>query len=311
MEVPRLIIALGLWTVCCSSCVDLTVPVESYNKALVAQVPLDSQPILAVEGVDLATASITTINPLIVAPGTLVVIEGTGFGTMAGKIQVGTNNVDTFLTWEDTFIHFRIPSTIEKDSHVKVGNAFSNSALQPAPVGTIKLIIVVDTSKVAIDGLTITQVSRLTTTDIPSLFKPPLYFKGGFSHTEGTFGFKDDMWGMGAKWRMYNPSGTIWMTECLFTSDAIASFRNVNNPLIIPGVKFCFDDENLERNILEFESDFAAALKKSFQKQSGATGNDPVAYLVTSGKKSSWSIPKGILGELDAVIAAYPVFERP
>lgn len=275
-----------------------------------AQVPADPATITGKDGVALSAAVINTVKPLIVSPGTLVVIEGEGFGKAAGKIQVGTQIIDKFLSWDDTYIHFRVPAAVGKDSYVKVGSAVSESALQPAPEGSIKVIFVVDTSKVTADGLSASLASKLTTKDVAKLFVPPLYFKGSFNHADGSFGFKDDMWGGGAKWRMLNAGGTVWVTEAIFTPEAVKTFLNPNNPLIKPMVKFAFEDGNLERNIGEFESDFAMSLKKSFQKQSGSTGNDPVVYLLTEGPKSSWFSKKGFFGGYDAVIAAYPVAKK-
>ena len=276
-----------------------------------AQVPADPATITGKDGVNLSSAVITTVKPLMVQPGTLVVIEGEGFGKVAGKVQVGTQVIDKFLSWDDTYIHFRVPNTLGIDSYVKVGNSVSESALQPAPAGSIKAIIVVDVSKVTPDGLSASQVSKLSTKDVSKLFQAPLYFKGSFSHSDGSFGFKDDMWGSGAKWRMLNAGGTVWVTEVLYTPDAIETFMNKNNPLIKPMVKFAFEDANLERTPLsEWESEFAICLKKSFQKQSGATGNDPTFYLLTEGPKSSWYSKKGLFGGYDAVIASYPVVKK-
>ncbi len=266
-----------------------------------AGVPGDPSTINGKDGVNLSAAVIATVKPLIVQKDTLVVIEGEGFGKVAGKVQVGTMVIDRFLSWDDTAIHFRLPNAVGADSYVKVGTSVSESALQPAPEGSIKVVFVVDTSKVSTDGLSTSQVAKLTSKEVAKTFMPPLYFKGSFSHADGSFGFKDDMWGGGSKWRMLNTGGTMWITELVFTPEAVETFKNKNNPLIIPGVKFAFEDANLERNVLEFESDFAAALKKSFQKQSGATGNDPIAYLVTSGKKSSWYD-----GWNKRVVAEYP-----
>lgn len=248
---------------------------------------------------------------MIVAPGTLVVVEGTGFGQVASVVRLGNLEIENFLSWQDTFFHYRLPEAIPVDTYVEQGSVKSPVPLQPAPEGTIKLIVVVDSSKVTVDGLSATLQAKLTTTDVAALFKPPLYFKGGFHHSEGTFGYKDDMWGGGAKWRMYNPRGTLWVTECLFTPEAIKTYLNPNNYLIKPMVKFAFEDGNLERNIGEFESDFAFTLRKSFQKNTGATGNDPIAYLQTTGKKSGWAMPKDLFGPTEAVVAAYPVVTLP
>lgn len=255
--------------------------------------------------VNLAKAEIEKVNPLNVLPGTLVVIEGFDFGTTPGVIKVGTTTIDTFLGWEDTAIFFRAPADIGNGG-VTVGSSTGEFRLKSANAAdSVTVYFAVDTSKPNLNEMSADQKSTLNN-KVPA-FTGPLFVKGEWKKTsEEEWGNKDAVWDGGSKYRMLKVSGTTWIAEAVFTGENVDTFRNKRNPNVIPGAKFAFEDSNMDRNLVEFESDWAFVLKRSFQKTSGATGNDPVAYLTTSGNKSGW-YDSG----RKRIVAAFPVSKKP
>lgn len=207
-----------------------------------------------------AGAQIEKVNPLNVVPGTLIAVEGSGFGNTPRAIRVGNQTITTFIGWEDTAIFFRIPQAPQPGDRVIVGSATSPFPLQPAPEGSIRVQWTIDVSRVTDAALKPEERARLTG---PLTFTPPLYIKGEWIKTNAaSYGNREAAWDGGSRYRMVNASGTFWIAEAVFTPQNLATFRLPNGrprPM-----KFAFEDGNLTRNLIEFESDWAYALKKQF-----------------------------------------------
>lgn len=226
-----------------------------------------------------ASAQIEKVNPLNVVPGTLISVEGSGFGTTPRPIKVGNQTIDTFLGWEDTAIFFRIPAAVQAGDRVVVGSASAPEAFIPAPEGSIRVQWTIDVSKVTDAALSAEQKAKLTG---PLRFTPPLFVKGEWIKTNAsTYGNREAAWDGGSRYRMVNASANYWIAEAVFTPQNLATFRLPNGrprPM-----KFAFEDGDLRRNLVEFESDWAFALKKQFANTDLFTSihSDPAIELTT------------------------------
>gem|GEM_PF-5283350 len=221
---------------------------------------VEERTVTAAAGAVPAGAEIEKVNPINVLPGTLVSVEGTGFGTAPRAIKVGGQTINTFLGWEDTAIFFRIPAAVQAGDRVQIGSATAPEAFKPAPEGSLTVQFTIDVSKVNDQSFDAAQKAKLAG---PILFARPLYVKGEWIKVNAaTWGNREASWDGGSRYRMVNASATYWIAEAVFTPQNLATFRLPNGrprPM-----KFAFEDGDLTRNLVEFESDFAFALKKSF-----------------------------------------------
>ncbi len=221
---------------------------------------VDERTVKAQAGAVPAGAQIEKVNPLNVLPGTLVSVEGSGFGTVPRAIKVGGQTIDTFLGWEDTAIFFRLPAAVNEGDRVVIGSASAPDAFKPAPEGSIRVQWTIDVSRVNDSALTPEQKAKLTG---QLRFTAPLYLKGEWIKTNAaSYGNREAAWDGGSRYRMVNASGNFWIAEAVFTPQNLATFRLPNGrprPM-----KFAFEDAVLDRNLVEFESDWAFALKKQF-----------------------------------------------
>jgi len=218
--------------------------------------------------VNLSNAEIIKIYPLNVMPNTLVAVEGEGFGNTPGVIKVNGVTISTFTGWDDEAIHFRIPANaVANGALIEVGSSISEQELMVAPAGTITVQFQVNTSKVAAglaNALRPDQISRLAVN--PPVFTPPLHFKGEWYKSGEFFGNREAAWDGGSKVRMVvAKDGVTWVGESTLTPDNVASFLLPRQTDRYRPVKFAFEDGNDdERNLVEFESDWAFVLKKDF-----------------------------------------------
>jgi hypothetical protein len=225
----------------------------------------------ALEGsasVDLSNAEIIKIYPLNVLPNTLVAVEGEGFGSTPGVITVNGVTISTFVGWDDEAIHFRIPASAVADGAlIEVGDSISEQELLEAPAGSVTVQFQVDTAKVAAATTTALredQVARLVNN--PPIFTAPLHFKGEWYKSGEYFGNREAAWDGGSKVRMVQAKNLdVWIGETVMTAENVESFLLPRRTDRYRPVKFAFEDGNdEERNLVEFESDWAFVLKKDF-----------------------------------------------
>lgn len=207
-------------------------------------------------------AVIEKVNPINVLPGTLVSVEGSGFGTVPRAIKVGNQTISTFLGWEDTAVFFRLPAAVSDGDVVQIGNAVAPDGFKPAPAGSITVQFTIDTSKVDTTSFNADQRAKLTG---PLTFQRPLFVKGEWIKTNAnSWGNREASWDGGSKYRMVQAKDPkFWIAEAVFTPANIDTFKL---PSGAPRVmKFAFEDGNdTQRNLVEFESDWAFALKKGW-----------------------------------------------
>jgi hypothetical protein len=253
-------------------------------------------------GVSITSATITGIWPKNVLPGTVVTVEGSGFGTRPAAIQVGNLQVNAVVGWEDEAVFFRVPdSGVQANSRVVIGNAASEDVLNPAPAGSITVRFQIDTTGVTAEGLRDSMRPLLQPDSMT--FVPPMYVKGEWIKSQNGHGNREASWDGGSRYRMVQISETVWIAESVFTPDNLATFQFPNRPQMRP-MKFAFEDGNFTRNVVEFESDWAAALKLGFASADYLTTlhSDPGLYLSTDVNENPWWNR-----QLGVILAQYPV----
>lgn len=206
---------------------------------------------------ELTGAQITRIHPLAVRPGTLVSIEGQGFGTQAGPVQIGDTVLTEVLAWEPECIFFRVPSGgLSGPVEVRVGDTYSTDLLRPAPEGSITVTWVVQMSELTRRLPGLMQTYRVRTA--PRL-APPLWIKGEWLKGSENFGHASPLWDGGSRVRMMRDRrGQKWVAELVLTPEAQSSFG-------VKAAKFAFEDNDLEtRNLGPYESDLMFLLKKDW-----------------------------------------------
>lgn len=220
--------------------------------------------------VDLSSAEIYGVSPTIVLPGTLMSITGAGFGEDAGIINIGGVDVTTFLGWGDEVIWFRVPAGITDDAEVQVGYEIAESFISLAPADSITVEWKIDVA--AIQEMVNVKYTQFDLDKAPN-WTAPFHVKGQWSKSEGTYGLKDDGWDGGSRQLMFNIPGTeTWITEAIFTQEAITSFAKTK-------LAFAIEDGDDEfRNLSSFESDFAFMIKKRWAGELGLS-NDPAVMI--------------------------------
>lgn len=211
--------------------------------------------------VDLTSAEITRISPLVVLPGTLVGVEGSGFGTKAGVVKIGNLTITDFLGWEDGAVFFRIPSEgLTGPSELQLGTAYSEDVLTPAPAGSITIRWTVDLPK--LNAVVAKDWKGVYNAPALPKFDPPLYVKGEWVKSGEIYGYSAiGSWDGGSRVRMLkDKSGTKWFAEIVLNPSSIESYGN-------KVMKFAFEDNNVDnRDLSAYESDYTFILKKDWAK---------------------------------------------
>lgn len=255
----------------------------------------DPSPIKGSAAVEIAGAEITKVSPLNVLPGTLVSIEGVGFGAKAGSIKIGATEITEFLAWEDTCIFFRVPkSGISSASEIRVGNAYAEDTLKPAPAGSLTVMWTVDLA--ALDKVVSAEWKTVYNAPAKPVFTAPMYVKGEWVKNSENYGSASSSWDGGSKVRMLkDKSGSKWYAEAVFTPDNIASFG-------VKAMKFAFEDgNNEERDLVPYESNISFILKKDWAKTDFFTTVNSDPALSPSTKDKLYN------KDTNTIYASYPV----
>lgn len=205
-------------------------------------------------------AEITKISPLNVLPGTLVSVEGSGFGSVPGSVRIGSLEIRDFLGWEDECVFFRIPkSGLPGPSELKIGNAYAEDLLRPAPPGSLTVMWTVDVA--ALQAKADAEWQGVYNAPSRPTFTAPLYLKGQWTKSGEHYGTASTGWDTGSKVRMLKDrSGQKWYAELVLTPDNIASFG-------VKAMLFAFEDgNNLQRDLVPYESNIMFILKKDWAK---------------------------------------------
>jgi hypothetical protein len=241
---------------------------------------------------ELKNASIDSIYPSIVLPGTLLVVTGAGFGKTPAPVSIGGAAVTDFVSWDDSTVAFRIPEGVKSGDTVKIGGAVSPASVDLAPKGSIRVVWLLDAARA--QALIDKNYTNYNITSSPKL-TPPLSIKGQWQKTVGNVGQYDQGWAGGAKVPMAKlPGGDVWCSECVFTPEAQASMEN--KPML-----FAFEDENVgDRTVSGFESDPAAIIKQEWAKVSSTPEitSDP-GVMVSAASKA-------FVAASNAIILSFP-----
>jgi hypothetical protein len=207
---------------------------------------------------EITSATITAVTPPQVLPETLVLVEGSGFGTVPAPISIGGTTITEFVSWSDGEIWLKIPETgISGSAPLILGNASSPQEIKSAGNGAITVKFVVNVGAFSKD---ITKILAENSVEISSTgnFQPPLYLKGEFVKAGPDFGERHPTWDGGTKIKMYQtPGGDQWFVELVLTRENLASFRGLS-------MEFGIEDGGGQRSASQFESNFAAALNRTW-----------------------------------------------
>lgn len=245
--------------------------------------------------VEIAAAEITKVSPLNVLPGTLVSIEGLGFGNKAGSIRVGSAEITEFLSWEDTCIFFRVPKGgISGPSEIRVGNAYAEDTLKPAPTGSLTVMWTVDLA--ALQKVVDAEWKTVYNAPAKPVFTSPMFVKGEWVKNGENYGSASSSWDGGSKVRMLrDKSGSKWFAEVVFTPDNISSFG-------VKAMKFAFEDgNNEERDLVPYESNIMFILKKDWAKTDFFTTVNSDPALSPSAKDKLYN------KDANTIFVSYPV----
>lgn len=241
---------------------------------------------------ELRSASIDSIYPSIVIPGTLLVVTGEGFGNTPAGASIGAVEITEFLAWENNTVAFRVPEGVKSGDTVKIGKSVSPASIDLAPKGSLRVIWLVDTAK--LEDVFAKSFKEYNVTEAPALGLP-LYLKGQWAKTVGNVGQYDQGWAGGAKVRMVKlPGGDVWTSECVYTPEAQLTMEG--KPML-----FAFEDVSEgDRTISGFESDAAAMLKLEWAKADSVTdvSSDPGVMISAASKD--------FVAASNAIILAFP-----
>lgn len=286
---------------------------------------------IAAGSAKITKAEILAVGPLNVLPGTLVTVEGTGFGTTPTAIKVGSITVDKFVGWEDTAIFFLAPAGIKAGDVVTVGNATANKAdygFMPADADSVTVQWVIDSTGATFTGLSaslksqlstivstkdVVQVNKLTDKKLGNpAFTGPMWVKGQWIKKGTDFGKFEASWDGGSRIRMVNlPGTTKWVAEAVFTPANVGSFltpQKKPKPML-----FAFEDGNYARNTSEFESDWAMGVKKDMAKATKEKNlsltqlSDPSVYLAVTSKDIKPEFNRRYDAAAKKVVIVFPV----
>jgi hypothetical protein len=238
---------------------------------------------------EITNASITSVNPPVVRPGTLLRIAGSGFGSTPAPVSIGNLILSDFVSWTDNEVWLKIPETGVSGTHpVLIGNAVSPREIQSAGSGSITLKFVVDVGTFSKNMRKILTDNEVNISSTGS-FSSPLFLKGEFVKSGPDYGQRHPTWDNGSRIPMYQtPNGDVWMAELVLDQTALNTFQGLS-------MEFGVEDRGDSGTVSDFESNFAATVNRAWAAMDNFPASMEYPTVYPSTEAPSYNAETGVL----------------